>query len=732
MRVRCSNCNSAFAVDDEKVENKKFAFTCPKCDSENVLDNRTRRKPVSAGPSVIDESYQNDDMPQTGVTGKERERGSIPDDSGTLDLDGIHNGATFSDSEDLSGLAEPEKYGDIDGSLDLADLPPADDMRSDVPLDDLAIDDAIEEMNIPDVMDEVGVETAKAGQRTVDSKVMEDEWAGLEEEIDGFHSESAPIRDELEPHVDSDEPVELEELDDIDRLLAEEENDKEITDDFEPLTDESRSDQAIGESEISLDDDIKTEEMYRAGDDNHEESITIDLDTLDIDLEDSAGKGSGGSPSGTTEYPGEGADGHTSPHRIEEDENITIDLDSLDIELQEGDEFVSGERHEELDLDLSDFSDESIRELNGGPRVSKTNHDDDITLDLDTLDISLEESDEFREGEKPGHDEKLTLEDAGLTMDELTTEDLSMVAGSSGAEEEEMRLSIDDIDPDLDMHSIEKELREAESILSESSEGEVPIVDELSELPDVDFDELLENERTSGAGRVSKVEKDLIDLDLAGKGFSRKWGLQKELPDMVPHGSVNFSIDYSIRYSRMGAFFRLFGLFFIGLIPHYLVFFVYALLSLILGFLNHVVVIATRKNVEDFSEIHENTLRYLLSISASMTGVVEEMPIFAGRDNIDYPLQMKIIYPLRSSRVMAMLRLSGIGILAAVLPHLLVLSLMSIMAWFVYIIGIFSVVIFGRWPHILFDFMTRYYRYAARVLAFVIGIVDVYPRFSFE
>ena len=40
MVVRCKSCNSAFAVDDDKVDNKKFAFKCPKCETENVIDNR--------------------------------------------------------------------------------------------------------------------------------------------------------------------------------------------------------------------------------------------------------------------------------------------------------------------------------------------------------------------------------------------------------------------------------------------------------------------------------------------------------------------------------------------------------------------------------------------------------------------------------------------------------------------------------------------------------------------
>lgn len=732
MIVRCSNCNSAFAVDDAKVENKKFAFTCPKCASENVLDNRSVKKPVPVGPSVIDEAFQDNEM--DGAGGKDRERqmeGFMEDlaessrDRAPLDDGTSLMSTSLSESEDLSGLAEPEKLEGIDDALDLADLPPADDMRSDIVLDDLTGDEALAEIDPQNVAGENIGSSAEMTSGSDTSKTEEDEWSGLEKEIEGFSAESTPIKDEMDSHEEGGEPINLETIDDIDALIEEEGGDKEIIDDFEPLGEEEMRDSgSAGDAESGIEDDIKTEEMYRADSDVQEESISIDLDALEGDLNESIEPLTVDSAvdAGISED-----EIREAGHR-EEDEDITIDLDSLDIELQEGDEFVSGEVHEELDLDIADFSDETVRELEEVPHKASTDHDEDITLDLDSLDIALEESDEFREGEIPDQDEKLTLEDAGLTMDELAAEDLDLVASSSEGEEDDIKLTLAEIDPDLDMHAIEKELREAESILAESPEGErdLHIVDEISELPDIDFDEVLEPaaEPASGIGMKTEYKTE--------RAIKKKSGLQKELPDMVPRGSVSFSIDYSIRYSRAGALLRLFGLFFIGLLPHYLVFFVYALLSLILGAINHAVVIATGKSVEDFSEIHENTLRYLLSISASMTGVVEEMPIFAGRDNIDYPLQMKIIYPLRSSRLLALLRLTGIGIIVAVLPHLLVLFLMSIMSWLVYVVGVVSVLAVGRWPHVFFDFMTRYYRLTTRVLAFTIGVVDVYPRFRFD
>ena len=752
MIVRCTSCNSAFAVDDAKVENKKFAFTCPKCDNENIIDNRKQSKPSFTGEAIVDEAYEEEKgserLTETALDGGSddyfHEDTTQKEADVTLDRDvrradkPLFDDLTLTDTEDLSGLAEPERIGETGASMEISELPPADDMHTEIPLDDLTLESELEDLNMPDEKQKVEDTAAGVKSRAADKTGFEE----LGDELVDFKSDTGPIHDEMEIQDEAGEPVELEEIDDIDKLLEEEDRKHEIVDDFEPFEDDTvKVASKSSDVDMALSEEIKTEEMYRAEDKKDDESITIDLDSLDIDLEDAqeetlAGKSGAAPGAASTDKMKTRAAAAVASN---EDENITIDLDSLDIELKDEKEVLKGESHEELGLDLSDFSEETLQELEDVSITPKAKDDENITLDLNSLDISLEENDEIKQGEALD-DEKLTLEDAGLTLDELTTDELTSVStmtGKEGADEEEIKLSIDELDSNLDMLTIEKELNEAVSILSESPEMEddLLIVDELSDLPEIDLDEEL-NLVEGGAGdeTVSSTRRDdeLIRLDDSERISMKKGGLQKVIPDMATHGAVNFSIDYSIKYSRLGAALRILGLFFIGLIPHYLVFLIYAVLSIILGLINHIVVIATEKNVEDFSEIHENTLRYLLSISASAIGIVEEMPIFTGRYNIDHPLQLRINYPLRSQRLLAFLRLSCVGILLITLPHFVVLGVLSLVIPLVFIIGIFSVLITGGWPHILFDFMTRYYRYLARVLAFCIGIVDVYPKFKFD
>ena len=160
--------------------------------------------------------------------------------------------------------------------------------------------------------------------------------------------------------------------------------------------------------------------------------------------------------------------------------------------------------------------------------------------------------------------------------------------------------------------------------------------------------------------------------------------------------------------------------------------FIYSILSSILSFFNWIIILLTGLHEENFIEIQENTIRYLLSLSACIVDIVEEIPEFAGRKDIDYPFQFDATYPIRYSRVLAFLRLSFIGITIISLPHIILLFVLSIGSMLICLIGIFSIIFRKKWPNILFDFMVRYYRYAANVLSFITGIIDRYPSFKFE
>jgi len=760
MIVRCSNCDSAFAVDDGKVKDKRFAFTCPKCTTENIIDNR-KGEPI-ADTVLPDTGSSTDTVPDFFDESPGSDTSSTADTIAAEAPAGPEAGIATDISSDMPSFEEP-----------VADTSEGDDFSADIPLDDMELtaDVPAGEPEIDDLEVDLGdldadIDLEAGGLETeaeipaaitdieLDEPVTAPEGEpddldldldGLDDEIDleggldSISEDSDEISLGLDDETDSldipsAEPNLSEPGDDVESVLLgaedippdEESLDLTIDDmdmsldEMEAAVSEAAAEDGLStdfepiEQDVTLDDEIVTEEVYTRSDtldDEEDESITIDLDSLDIELEE----GEEDSLAFGEEKTVPAALSDEAP--AQEDDDVTLDLDSLDIELAEEEAILPGETPEDLDIDLPELSPESVQP------AENDEEDESITLDLETLDIELAESDEFASGELPEEDESITLEDAGLTIDELTSEELEIATASihEEDEEEDIHLSIDEIDPNL-KHELENELRDAEDILTDAD----------SDLPDIDFD--LEDPALpmggTGTGGASRISNTAMGLDDSIDDISGDDHIQR-VTDSVQNGAVEFSIDYSLKYSRLGALARLFFAFLLGMIPHFLVLMIYSLLAGILGFINHIVVISTKNSVEDFSEIIENTIRYSLAINTACIGIVEEMPIFTGKKDIDYAMQMKITYPLAYSRFLAAMRLSGIGIILMTLPHILVLSIIGIAIPIFWLTGIISVLATSRWPHFLFDILVRYYRYMARTMAFITGLVDKYPPFTF-
>ncbi len=504
-----------------------------------------------------------------------------------------------------------------------------------------------------------------------------------------------------------------------------------------------------------------------------EDDITLDIDNLDIDLDEPASKVE------LFEEPVKA--GKKRDKSLELEDDITLDIDNLDIDLDEPaskselyeepvrtvksnkninnkeifpeDEFSEEDiklNLDDLDIDLEEienreliFEDDviekhaSVQKKKVKPILEEPDEDESITIDLDTLELEIAEEKSAKKEEISEEDEKLTLDDAGLTFDELTSGSgkvaLLHKEALETASDEDIKLMLDEIDPDLTLDKI------AQSGKVETER----VTDTLDELPEIDLDEydtiVRQEENRPATEIVDHFEDELSVFQDTGKsGISRpdydmfEYEESDQEKALSENGNTLFSIDLSLKYSRIGALLRLLGLYSLSMIPHFVVMFVYTLLSSILGFINQIVILSTGRFIEDFAMIIENTMRYFFYIETCITGIVEDRPVYAGRESIDHPLQLNITYPIKYSKNLAIMRLSIIGIMLIMLPHLLIMSFITISVPFVYLAGIISVIATRRWPNILFIYLTKYFRYLAKISAFITGLTDEYPPFNFD
>ncbi|MEJ5361203.1 MAG: DUF4389 domain-containing protein [Spirochaetota bacterium] len=569
MIVRCSECNAAYQVDDEKVDNKRFAFTCPKCKAHVIIDNRI---------DIASHTGLDDMLATHAVEEKPKRMAKVAEEFDTL-----------LSEEPFEKEYTAEKISKTDEDL-LADI----------------------------------------------------------ESFDATQTKKGKIKDEFEP-IES-ETIDLSDFSAEELKSATEE----ITLPEEPL-----------DKDLLLDEEIKADEIFSKEKDV-DESITIDLDTLDIPLDESTVIEEAEMPMETS---------------VLEKEELLVDDTGFDDIL---------------------VADEEIPQKPKAKKAPEKEPIDDITLDLDSLDIQLEEHEEVLPGEQIiEEDEKLTLEDAGITIDELIEEEKQQ----SLEEEEDLKLSLDEIEPGLTVDDLHKELTESEIETLMSKE---------IELPEVDLDKFELEE-----GEIKEFTPEEFEY------------AEKESYDSIPAGFVNLTIDYALSYSRPGAVARLSGLYAITLIPHVIVSFIYSLVSSIVGFFNWCVVLFTGQFIDDFADMQQNTLRYYIAILASTAQITEDRPVYAGRPKVEHSLQLDIVYPSDPSRLHAFLRITGIGILTAAAPHLLLLTVLTLGMLILIPVGLISIIATKRWPSLLFDFMYRYLRYYSRVNAYIMGLVDKYPSFIF-
>ena len=160
MIVRCKSCNSAFAVDDEKVSGKKFAYSCLKCGTENIVDNRADDLSLEADAFPISDA-ESDNRPGTDVdtfSDNSSDTPAAPEDDIFFDediFDSPEPDTSQSDkktiADDESGLFTDEEIISFEDDADEKSIKP--ESEDDLIFDDFETSDiSIEETDI-DVSD---------------------------------------------------------------------------------------------------------------------------------------------------------------------------------------------------------------------------------------------------------------------------------------------------------------------------------------------------------------------------------------------------------------------------------------------------------------------------------------------------------------------------------------------------------------------------------------------------
>lgn len=167
-------------------------------------------------------------------------------------------------------------------------------------------------------------------------------------------------------------------------------------------------------------------------------------------------------------------------------------------------------------------------------------------------------------------------------------------------------------------------------------------------------------------------------------------------------------------------------------IPHFIILYVLGLVAEVLAFVAWILGVITGKVPEGILGVIAMYVRYSTRVGAYVSFLKEEYPPFtfstAFADPGDDPRVRIDFVPKTEGRN----RLTIFFRLLLVIPHIIVLYVIFIAAFFVYIIGFFAVLFTGKWPTGLQNFVVGLLRWNTRLSAYMFLLTDEYPPFGFN
>jgi len=165
-------------------------------------------------------------------------------------------------------------------------------------------------------------------------------------------------------------------------------------------------------------------------------------------------------------------------------------------------------------------------------------------------------------------------------------------------------------------------------------------------------------------------------------------------------------------------------------IPHGFILYFVQIVATVCAFIGWFAILFTGKLPEGLARFPVMMVRYQTRVMTYGTFLQEEYPPFEfpseGVDPGDYPRTRVEMQPALDGRN----RLTTFFRSLLIIPHLIAIMLVGIAAAVAVFIAWFAVLITGRWPDGLRDFVLGYFRWTIRLNGYALLLTDEYPPFS--
>ena len=181
---------------------------------------------------------------------------------------------------------------------------------------------------------------------------------------------------------------------------------------------------------------------------------------------------------------------------------------------------------------------------------------------------------------------------------------------------------------------------------------------------------------------------------------------------------VTFDIQYSEERERLSNALRIFYA-----LPHLVVLYFVQFAGEVVAFIHWWVILFTGKRNKAMWDFCYGVTSWQARAYSYAGLMYDPYPNF-GFERRNEPVTYGFAYEEGANRLTNALRIFW------AIPAFIILAVIGIAAWFLTVISWFAILFTGRHPRGMWDFMLKFHRLYARVLAYLYLLTDTYPKFE--
>jgi Domain of unknown function (DUF4389) len=187
----------------------------------------------------------------------------------------------------------------------------------------------------------------------------------------------------------------------------------------------------------------------------------------------------------------------------------------------------------------------------------------------------------------------------------------------------------------------------------------------------------------------------------------------------VPGYPIRLDVDYPERLSRWKIFVK-----WLLAIPHYIVLYLLGIVLNVFVLIAFFSILFTKRWPRGMFDFAVQIERWIMNVYFYVFLMRDEYPPFSGEAG-NYPLTFEVDYDDQLSRWQIFLKW------LFAIPHLIILTVLSVAAFVVHLIAFFAILFTAQYPRGLFDFSVGVVRWYQRVYGYAFLLfTDRYPPFS--